>query len=227
MERDRVKGVRVADSIYRASSVMIATSVWGRSHLSRIGVFVPVYPHRAEMGFFHVPLGGSNQLNRILSDSQARLYMRPGGRRQIFVGWREGDLIQSPGDFSPEDPDHYQQTAHYDRLQQMRARLSEALTFMDQGFVYRSYACVYDYTPDGQPILDADGPHGLFYAIGFSGGGFSMAPCVGRAMARFIIDQAKPSEIEWLRRSRFEEGDLIQWSNTQQQPVRPPASDPP
>ena len=208
----RVAGVR-GDVTFHAPAVMIATSVWGIRQLEKVKVDVPVYPHRAEMAFFHVPLGQSQRLTRILTDTESRLYMRPEGFHQMFVGWREGDLIHGPEDFVSEDPDRYRQTAEPSRLQEMHERLAGALSFMDEGFVHRTYACVYDYTPDGQPILDADGPDGLFYALGFSEGGFSTATCVGQAMARYIVDGQKPPEIEWLRRSRFAEGDLIEWGN--------------
>ena len=213
VDGDQVTGVRTAAGDHPAPSVMIATSVWGRAQLERMRIDVPVYPHRAEMGFFHAPLGSSHQLSCILSDVEACLYLRPEGERQMFVGWREGDLVDGPDDYIAEDPDRYRQTALPERVHDMHARLAAALPFMKDGFVHRTYACVYDYTPDGQPILDADGPRGLYYALGFSGGGFSSAPTVGRTMAQFIVDEKKPEELHWLRRSRFEDGELITWSN--------------
>ena len=213
VDAGRVTGVRAGDAIHNAPAVMIATSVWGRRQLAHLGIEVPVYPHRAEMAFFHDPLEGGHRLVRILTDSRSGLYLRPEGPRQMFVGWREGDFVRAPEDFVPQDPDNYRQTAEPARLRDMGERLTGALSFMSEGFVHRSYACVYDYTPDGQPILDADGPAGLYYALGFSGGGFSTASIVGRTMARYIFDGSKPPEIEWLRRARFEEGDTIEWSN--------------
>ncbi len=192
---------------------MIATAAWSRSQLQQVGLKLPVYPHRAEMAFFHVPLEKELRLIRILSDTRSQLYLRPEGRLQMFVGWREGDLVRQPEDCVPENPDDYRETVHFDRLVQMHNRLSQTLPFMARGFANRSYACVYDYTPDGQPILDAAGSTGLYSAIGFSGGGFSTAPCVGRTMAKFIASGKKPQEIEWLRLSRFAEGDLIHWNN--------------
>jgi len=214
VEGDRITGVRTPGKIYHTETVMIATAAWGRAQLKQLEIDVPVYPHRAEMAFFHVPLGSPNRLNRIISDSRALLYLRPEGADQMFVGWREGDKVSSPADLTAEDPNDYRQTAYPDRVRDMHSRLASVLSFMQRGFVHRTYACVYDYTPDGMPILDAAGPGGLYYALGFSGGGFSTALCVGRAMAEFIATRVKPSEIEWLRHSRFEEGDLIEWSNT-------------
>jgi glycine/D-amino acid oxidase-like deaminating enzyme len=211
---DRITGVCTAGKIYNTETVMIATAAWGRAQLKQLDIDVPVYPHRAEMAFFHVPLGSANRLNRIISDSRALLYLRPEGDEQMFVGWREGDLVSSPADLTAEDPDDYRQTAHPGRVREMHSRLASVLSFMRQGFVHRTYACVYDYTPDGMPILDTAGPGGLYYALGFSGGGFSTALCVGRAMAQFIATRVKPSEIEWLRHSRFAERNLIEWSNS-------------
>jgi glycine/D-amino acid oxidase-like deaminating enzyme len=97
----------------------------------------------------------------------------------------------------------------------MQRRLSTTLPFMADGFVHRTYACVYDYTPDGMPVLDqAAGIDGLHFALGFSGGGFSLSPWVGAAMARFITARAKPAELHLFRLARFREGDLLSWSNS-------------
>lgn len=213
VEADRVVGVQTTGEAYHAGAVMIATSVWGRAQLERVGVDLPVFPHRAEMAFFHVPMQTSDQLLRIVSDTRTHLYLRSEGRHQMFVGWREGDFVTCPEDCVAQDPDSYRQTATYDRLTEMHRRLSHTLTFMDEGFVHRTYACVYDYTPDGQPILDIAGPKGLYFALGFSGAGFSTWPCVGRTMAQFIASGAKPDQIEWLSLDRFEQGRLIHWSN--------------
>ena len=65
------------------------------------------------------------------------------------------------------------------------------------------------------PILEqADGIDGLFFALGFSGGGFSAAPWVGRRMADCIISGEKPGEITPFKLERFETGETITWSNT-------------
>ena len=89
VDSDRIIGVRAADKEYHAAAVMIATAAWGRSQLKQLGLDVPVYPHRAEMAFFQVPLDNTHRLLRILSDSRACLYLRPEGACQMFVGRRE------------------------------------------------------------------------------------------------------------------------------------------
>ena len=133
----------------------------------------------------------------------------------MFVGWREGDRIATSADFAAADPENYRQTSEYATLADMQRRLAASLPFMADGFVHRTYACVYDYTPDGMPVLDqAAGIDGLYFALGYSGGGFSLSPWVGAAMARFITARAKPAELHLFRLARFREGDLLSWSNS-------------
>lgn len=214
VEGNRVRGVQTTHERFETPNLLIASSAWGSSQLARLGVDVPVYPHRAEMGFFHVPPTRTHLLTRILSDARTQIYLRPEGQLQMFVGWREGDIVAGPESFLTENPDHYKQTAEYESLARMQQRLSQTLPFMKDGFVHRTYACVYDYTPDGQPILDrADDIEGLYFAIGHSGGGFGASPCVGRTMARYIIDGTAPEEIVWVNLRRFTEGKLVDWSN--------------
>jgi glycine/D-amino acid oxidase-like deaminating enzyme len=215
-ENDRVIGVETNHGRLNAPKILVATSTWGKAQLAELGIDVPVYPHRAEMAFFQVPSDDTFQLRCILSDPRSMLYLRPEGNDQMFVGWREGDRINTIDDCEPEDPDDYKQTAHYDRLIDMQQRLATTLPAMANGFVHRTYACVYDYTPDGMPILDrAETCEGLYFALGFSGGGFSISPWVGRCMAELMIQPKKRPAVEPLRLSRFAEGKLIQWANVE------------
>ena len=46
--------------------------------------------------------------------------------------------------------------------------------------------------------------------VGFSGHGFKLAPAIGQAMSELILDgQASSVDLNPLRFSRFEEGDLL------------------
>jgi sarcosine oxidase subunit beta len=212
---ERVRGVETGGGRLLADKVVLTTSVLGAAQLRQAGVEVPVFPHRTEMAFFSVFPHSPHRLVRVLSDARTLLYLRPEGSDQMFVGWREGDRVSSPADFATVDPENYRQTAHYASLADMQRRLVDTLPFLAEGFVHRTYACVYDYTPDGMPILDEAGTlRGLYFALGFSGGGFSLSPWVGRTMARFVAEGAKPAELALFRRSRFEEGQLLSWSNT-------------
>jgi sarcosine oxidase subunit beta len=213
----RILGVATPLGKFESDSVVIGTAAWGAAQLAKLGIEVPVYPHRTEMAFFSVWPESSVRVSRILSDARTMLYLRPEGTDQMFVGWREGDRILSVRDFVPADPDNYWQTSNYASLADMSRRLAVTLPFMAEGFVHRTYACVYDYTPDGMPILDrAESVKGLYFSLGYSGGGFSLSPWVGSVMSRFIFDGLKSAEMHLLRLSRFEEGQLLKWGNVKQ-----------
>jgi sarcosine oxidase subunit beta len=216
VQGDRFVGVDTLQGRYDAPQALVATSVWGTNQLAQLGVDVPVYPHRAEMAFFHIPWASDFRVSRILTDARSMLYLRPEGQMQMFVGWRESDRLHSVKDMVAENPDHYRQTAHFESLADMHRRLAITLPPMAHGFVHRTYACVYDYTPDGVPILDrvAD-VEGLYFALGFSGGGFSLSPWVGRCMAQFMVEQKVPADIERYDLKRFAEGRLFTWANVE------------
>lgn len=210
----RICGVETSQGRIEAGSVLVATAAWGEPQLAKLGIEVPVYPHRSEMAFFAVRPQSPLRLVRIVSDARTMLYMRPEGIDQMFVGWREGDEITSVKDFVPADPDNYWQSANYPRLSEMRRRLKVLLPFMSEGFVHRTYACVYDYTPDGMPILDrSESVKGLYFALGYSGGGFSLSPWVGSSMAKFMAEGRRSAEMDLLCLNRFQEGRLLRWGN--------------
>lgn len=212
--RSRVQGVDSSDGQYSAAKVLVATAAWGTNQLARLGVEVPVRPHRTEMAFFAIPIGSEVRLQRIVSDARSMLYLRPEGDRQMFVGLREGDRIWSTDECQPADPDDYWQSAHYDTLADMKRRLVSSFPFMADSSVSRTYACVYDYTPDAMPILDeAGGTAGLYFALGHSGGGFSLSPWVGRIMAHLISESIDLPDMDFIRLRRFAEGRLLNWSN--------------
>ena len=211
---DAVVGVDSSSGRFETPNVLVATSVWGIAQLKRLGIDVPVYPHRAEMAFFQVPSTEEFHLLRILSDARSMLYLRPEGERQMFVGWRESDRIHSVDDLIAQDPDNYKQTADYETLTDMSRRLAITLPPMRGGFVHRTYACVYDNTPDEMPILDrAASCDGLYFAMGFSGGGFSLSPWVGRLIAEFIVERQKPRQMERFDLNRFAENRMFDWAN--------------
>lgn len=218
VQGDRFIGVETSQGHHDAPQALVATSVWGADQLRQLGIDVPVYPHRAEMAFFHAPWASDFRLERILTDARSMLYLRPEGDKQMFVGWREGDRIRSVKDMVAENPDDYKQTTRFESLSDMHRRLAITLPPMANGFVHRTYACVYDYTPDGVPILDqVAGLEGVYFALGFSGGGFSISPWVGRCMAQFMADGKVPTELERFDLKRFAEERAFTWANVQTQ----------
>jgi len=68
--------------------------------------------------------------------------------------------------------------------------------------VLRSWAGLYDMTPDAHPIIGWVG-EGLYAACGFSGHGFMQAPAVGAAVAEELLAGESTSDLSPYRLDRF------------------------
>jgi sarcosine oxidase subunit beta len=71
--------------------------------------------------------------------------------------------------------------------------------------VGRSWAGLYDMTPDAHPIIGWVGD-GVYAACGFSGHGFMQAPAVGAAVAEEILTGGSSFDLSPYRLERFERG---------------------
>jgi sarcosine oxidase subunit beta len=68
--------------------------------------------------------------------------------------------------------------------------------------VGRSWAGLYDMTPDAHPIIGWVGD-GVYAACGFSGHGFMQAPAVGKAVAEELLDGGSEFDLSPYRLERF------------------------
>ena len=81
--------------------------------------------------------------------------------------------------------------------------------------VLRTWAGRIDATPDAVPVLgEAPGVRGFYVGTGFSGHGFALGPGAGFALSELILDGEASVDLHPLRYSRFEEGDMADYSLT-------------
>jgi sarcosine oxidase, subunit beta len=87
-------------------------------------------------------------------------------------------------------------------VEDWRARLSFRFPPAAGAPVVRSWAGLYDMTPDAHPIIGtvADG---VYVACGFSGHGFMQAPAVGAAVADELLDGGSSFDLSPYRLDRF------------------------
>jgi sarcosine oxidase subunit beta len=71
--------------------------------------------------------------------------------------------------------------------------------------VVRSWAGLYDMTPDAHPIIGWVGD-GVYAACGFSGHGFMQSPAVGKAVAEELLDSDSSFDLTPFRLERFANG---------------------
>ena len=88
-----------------------------------------------------------------------------------------------------------------DRLERLARRYPPAAGTT----IERSWAGLYDMTPDAHPIIGWVGD-GVYAACGFSGHGFMQTPAVGEAAASELLGDSPPFDLSAYRLERFAKG---------------------
>jgi sarcosine oxidase subunit beta len=83
-----------------------------------------------------------------------------------------------------------------------RSRLEHRYPPAAKATIERSWAGLYDMTPDAHPIIDWIGD-GVYAACGFSGHGFMQSPAVGEAAAAEVLGLDAPFDLGPYRLERF------------------------
>ena len=193
LELDQGETVRVGGCI-------VAAGAWSNALLEPLGCSVPLTLRRGQIGRYRAPLafGGPGP---IISDHLHELWMRPdGGDGHYLVGGRGG----RPEELLPE-PETGPRGADPERLDDFARELVWRLPAMQGGVWRGSWASFYDFTPDGDPVVDrVPGHDHLIVATGGSGHAFKLAPALGLAVAELVCDGDVHS-FDWsgLRYGRF------------------------
>jgi sarcosine oxidase subunit beta len=174
-----VAGVRTGDGDgdrIEARRVVVATGAWSAVD----GLLPPPLPVRTRLILWQQLTGGRRALPCYVHEGPEQLYFRPepGGGLRFGVGCDDWDV----------DPSAVTAGAHDELLAKGRARVAQLVgTDAVDGRAATVLAAADGYTPDGRPIVDAwPGVDGLYVALGFSGGGFKMAPAVGALLASLV-----------------------------------------
>lgn len=92
-----------------------------------------------------------------------------------------------------------------DLVEDWRGRLARRFPPAAGAALRRAWACRYDMTADGHPILGSVGG-GVYSACGFSGHGFMVSPAVGAAVAAELLGETPPFDLSPYRLERFAGG---------------------
>jgi sarcosine oxidase subunit beta len=88
------------------------------------------------------------------------------------------------------------------------ARLAHRYPPARRATIERSWAGLYDMTPDAHPIIGWVGD-GVYAACGFSGHGFMQSPAVGEAVAAELLGKEPPFDLSSYRLKRFSENEVF------------------
>jgi sarcosine oxidase subunit beta len=162
-------------------------------------IALPIEIARGQLGYLSRP-GGLPEREIGFYDEVTGVYTHPAGELNL-VG-RDRGLPFEP----VADPDHYKRDVDGKWLARAAMALGYRFPALRESLLRRGVTGLYDFTPDGQPIVDGPigGIEGYYIAAGFSGVGFKSAPAIGLGMAELVLD-GKPStvDLDHLRLSRF------------------------
>jgi len=192
VEGGAVGGVRTASMTYRAPKVVCAAGAWSGLIGQMAGVELPVTPSRRVVAFtgpvFDVPRPWP-----LTVDFPSTLYFHPEGRG-LAVGWTD-----------PGEPDGFDIRVELqqwlERAAPDMARRAPALLEMP---IRTAWAGLYENTPDHNQIIGAScDVEGFFYATGFSGHGFLMAPATSEVVRDLVLGKEPEFDVSGFAVDRF------------------------
>lgn len=163
------------------------------------GVEVPVRPTRRHVFVTH-GFPGSPPDHLMVIDFPSTFYFH-----------KEGDGVLM-GMSDPSEPYSFVQSVDWTFLERLVPVAVHRYPVLAQAKVARSWAGLYEMSPDAHPILgEAPELPGFFIAAGFSGHGFQQGPVVGKLISELVADgRTSTMDISSLSLHRFRENRLVQ-----------------
>ena len=207
-----VTGVATDRGRIAAPVVVVATGAWAPDLLDPLGVHLPIERRRLDMATLEQE-PGARALQACITDGNSNLVIRPDmGRRIIAVAYPpEMPEVDDPLADAPPD-------AHHEHSVRLGKALTERLPALTVSGIVSTTSGAYDITPDYHPILgwaeELADVAGLYLAVGLSGHGLKLSPCIGEVVAADVlgveqVGSAPRIDAGALRPSRFTDGELM------------------
>jgi sarcosine oxidase, subunit beta len=194
---NKVDGVETSYGYVSTGCVILAAGPWSPQLHPNPELPLPLLVRRGQVCYMNRP-GGLPRKELAFYDEITGLYTHPDGETNLVgIDW-EFDTLYEPRSYRREVDADYVQAAH--------AALSHRFPSLRLSQPVRGVVGLYDFTPDGHPIVDTDYDlEGYCVAAGFSGAGFKSSPALGLGIAELVLDgQARSVDLHFLRRSRFD-----------------------
>ena len=205
IESGRMAGVETNQGFFPSPRVVVVAGPWTPLLLKHLGVDFPSIAARIKIGLYRRAVHFDRHC--VWGDFANQIYLRPETGNLTLVD----SISPDEANDTVADPDNYRETVELEILADFAERAAKRFPAIKQSHLFRSYAALYDITPDWHPVLDAlPGVEGLYVCAGSSGHGFKLAPAVGKMMAKLVLDGKKQDDdIELFSFERFEKGKLV------------------
>lgn len=170
----------------------------------------PYSQHIAEMAGVKIPV--YSERHQILVTQPVKLIQDP-----MVISLKHGFYCQQVphGSFimgfgDPNELKTTELSSSWNFMEEMAERVLPVLPVLKDFKVVRQWSGSYNMTPDAQPILgNGEEVNNLYFACGFSGHGFMLAPSVAKLTAQMLTDKPLDIDVSVLNLKRFAEGKLI------------------
>ena len=202
-QKERITGVATTQGDFLAPQVILAANVWSAALAQQIGITLPVKATRHPMLVLHRPPAKDSRnggMHAVCFDGAQSMYMRPDVGGVTLVGSVDNVMVES-------DPDNYLRGVAEDEIRSFYVKAVRRLPSLEQAVVRGGWSGIYDDTPDYHPILGKLAAYeGLYCALGHSGHGFKLSPCIGRWIAQLVLTGEGPADMQYFGYERFEQG---------------------
>jgi len=195
---DAVTAVRTGEGSIATPAVVNAAGPWAGTLAATAGIELPLEPI-PRMVVTTGPFPDAPERRTLVIDAATTYYFH-----------KEGDGVLTGMGGRDERPSFSTSVDRRFIEEELLPTAIRVFPPIEQAGLARTWAGLYEMTPDRHPIIGGSPVGGLFLANGFSGHGFQHAPVVGKLIAELIVDgEARTVDISSLGLDRFERGDLV------------------
>lgn len=174
---NQIQGIRTQSENIEADLVILCGGAWSSQLALRSNINLPrsIRTKVIQMAKFNKG-SHSNEKVPAFIDESTGLYGRATSFNQLMIGVPTSEWDIDPDRFYQPNKDHFSKIFS-------TARPIWKLSLSDSN----EHICKFDaYTDDEEPIVQPSDMEGLYWATGFSGGGFKFAPAIAKKISELI-----------------------------------------
>jgi sarcosine oxidase, subunit beta len=190
-----IAAVRTTRGEIRTRAAVCAAGAWSAAIGDMVGEALPVAPLRRQIAYTESVVSLARD-SPMTIDFPSTFYFHPEGQRLLF-GWSD-----------PDEPEGFE--THF-KLEGWIEKVAERAAIrvprlLDLG-VAGGWAGLYEVTPDHNQIIGRSTlVEGFYYAAGFSGHGFQMAPATGEIIRDLFLGRDPSYSVDEFDVARFRTG---------------------
>ncbi len=203
IERGAIASVESTAGTIATRVVVNAAGPWAASVSAMAGVTLPISPLRRHIFIAAPPAAGG-----WAAGGAGGMAAGPDSRIMVidfetsFYFHREGaNLLFGMGD--PTERSSFDTTVNWKVFDAIAPVAARRLPALADTSIVKSWAGLYEMTPDAMPVIGPTGPDGLFAIAGFSGHGFQHSPAAGRILADAIAGRDPAFDLSPFSLDRF------------------------